>query len=90
MLARSLPVFLFALVCGPTGGAPAEELTAREVAFHGCTKAVELKLGETRSVLCPQASPPSPLGRPLPDLCQQVLVNGDGSPHASQCKHAAS
>src|SRR5262249_14392925 len=35
--------------------AAAEEPTARTVAFHGYTKAIELKLGTTRAILCPQA-----------------------------------
>jgi hypothetical protein len=35
--------------------AAAEEPTAQEVPFHNYTKAVELKLGKTRAVLCPQA-----------------------------------
>ena len=55
MFARSLPMALFVLMCGPAGGAPADEPTAREVAFHGYKKAVELKHGTTRAVLCPQA-----------------------------------
>lgn len=33
----------------------AEEPTAKEIAFHGYTKAIELKLGKTRAILCPQA-----------------------------------
>ena len=55
MLARSLPIALFALLCGPTGSTLAEEPTARQVAFHGYTKTVELQLGKTRAVLGPQA-----------------------------------
>src|SRR5687767_7325668 len=55
MTTRPVPVALLALLCGPAGVAPAEGPTAREVAFHGYTKAVELKLGKTRAVLCPQA-----------------------------------
>jgi hypothetical protein len=55
MFARSLPVALFVAMWGPAGSASADEPTAREVAFHGYTKAVELKLGKTRAVLCPQA-----------------------------------
>lgn len=35
--------------------ARAEDPAARVIAFHGYTKAVELKLGKTRAVLCPQA-----------------------------------
>lgn len=37
------------------GNVSAEEPTAKEVSFHGYTKAVELKLGKTRAILCPQA-----------------------------------
>jgi hypothetical protein len=33
----------------------AEAATAREVVFHGYTKAVGVTLGTTRVVLCPQA-----------------------------------
>jgi hypothetical protein len=33
----------------------AEEPAARVIAFHGYTQAIELKLGKTRAVLCPQA-----------------------------------
>jgi hypothetical protein len=55
MFARSLPAVLFALLCGSIGRTLAEEPTAREVAFHSYTKTVELKLGKTRAVLCPQA-----------------------------------
>ena len=43
---------VFVAMCGST--ARAEEPTAREVKFHGYTKAVELKLGKTRAILCPQ------------------------------------
>src|SRR5205823_11568024 len=50
MFARSLLVALFATTWGH-----AEEPAARVVAFHGYTKAIELKLGKTRAVLCPQA-----------------------------------
>lgn len=55
MFARVLPVVTLALLGGTAGRAPAEDPTAREVAFHNYTKAVELKLGTTRAVLCPQA-----------------------------------
>jgi hypothetical protein len=54
MLARLLPVAAWALMLSPVGAA-AEEPTAREVAFHGYSKALELTLGTTRAVLCPQA-----------------------------------
>jgi hypothetical protein len=46
---------LLLLVCVSTRTANAEEPAAREVAFHGYTKAIELKLGKTRAILCPQA-----------------------------------
>src|SRR5207302_10743319 len=41
--------------CWPTTKSPAEEPTARVVTSHGYTQAIELKLGRTRAVLCPQA-----------------------------------
>ncbi|MBL8867552.1 MAG: hypothetical protein JNK93_18505 [Planctomycetia bacterium] len=45
--------FVFAvLTVGPAYG---EEPTAREFAFHNYTKAIELKRGAARAVLCPQA-----------------------------------
>lgn len=53
MLARaSLVLFV---VLGMGGSLLAEEPTARVVPFHNYTRAVELKLGTTRAVLCPQA-----------------------------------
>src|SRR5947208_3209052 len=55
MPARSPLVALFVMVWGSVGNAAAEEPAARVVAFHGYTQAVELKLGTTRAVLCPQA-----------------------------------
>ena len=55
MLARSLLVVPFAAVWGAVGLAPAEEPAARVVASHGYSQAVELRLGKTRAVLCPQA-----------------------------------
>jgi hypothetical protein len=54
VFARSLPA-LFVALWGVTGNALAEEPTARVVKSHGYTQAVELKLGKTRAVLCPQA-----------------------------------
>ncbi|MBP3958509.1 hypothetical protein J8F10_24945 [Gemmata sp. G18] len=53
MFARSL----FVGVLVTMWGAPAfaEEPTARVVKFHGYTEAIEIKLGKTRAVLCPQA-----------------------------------
>ncbi len=41
-------------VAAVTAALPAQEPSARETAFHGYTKAVELKHGDTRAVLCPQ------------------------------------
>ena len=55
MLTRPLPVAFLVLALSPSGFARAAEPTAREFAFHGYTKAIELKLGKTRAVLCPQA-----------------------------------
>jgi hypothetical protein len=49
------PFAVAALVTILAGSARAEEPTAREVAFHGYAKAIELKHGKTRAVLCPQA-----------------------------------
>ena len=55
MFTRSLLVALFATMAGPAGSSVAEEPTARVVKSHGYSEAVELKLGKTRAVLCPQA-----------------------------------
>src|SRR6266542_451214 len=55
MFARSLPLVLFIAAFGPAARATAEEPTAREVKSHGYSQAIELKLGKTRAVLCPQA-----------------------------------
>src|SRR5262245_64880928 len=55
MLPRPLLATLLALTLISARDAAAEEPTARDLAFHGYTKAVELKLGKTRAVLCPQA-----------------------------------
>src|SRR3954464_12704332 len=52
MLTRSLPVVLVALVASR---AVAEEPPRGVVKFHGYSQAVELKLGKTRAILCPQA-----------------------------------
>lgn len=54
MFTRLPPVALFVTMISPIGSALAEEPTARTVAFHGYTQAIELKLGKTRAVLCPQ------------------------------------
>jgi len=51
-LARAA-LFLIALSVSP-GIAVAEEPTAKAIKFHGYTAAIELKLGKTRAVLCPQ------------------------------------
>lgn len=52
MFARPLLVAAWVVAVGT---AFAEEPTAKEVASHGYSKAIELKLGKTRAVLCPQA-----------------------------------
>lgn len=52
MFTRSL---LVASWLAAVGTAFAEEPTAKEVASHGYSKTIELKLGKTRAVLCPQA-----------------------------------
>jgi hypothetical protein len=52
MLTRSLPSVFVALFAST---AVAEDPTARVVKSHGYSQAVELKLGKTRAVLCPQA-----------------------------------
>ncbi|QEG26801.1 hypothetical protein GobsT_15480 [Gemmata obscuriglobus] len=54
MLSRSCFVALFVLVVAvPLAGA--EEPTAKVVKSHGYSEAIELGLGKTRAVLCPQA-----------------------------------
>jgi hypothetical protein len=55
MQPRSLPLTLLALVVAQAAVVRGAEPAAREVAFHGYTKAVEMKLGKARVVLCPQA-----------------------------------
>jgi hypothetical protein len=55
MFKRALPVAAFAAMLVSVGSAVAEEPTARVVKSHGYSQAVELKLGKTRAVLCPQA-----------------------------------
>ncbi len=55
MFPRSLLFSLFAVIFGPAGNAPAEEPTAKVVTVLNYTQAVELKLGKTKAVLCPQA-----------------------------------
>jgi hypothetical protein len=45
---------LAALLTALGGFAAAEDPTAREVTSHGYSKAIELKHGKTRAVLCPQ------------------------------------
>jgi hypothetical protein len=47
--------FLLLAVWVTTGNLRAEEPAARVFTFHGYSRAVELKLGKTRAVLCPQA-----------------------------------
>jgi hypothetical protein len=55
MFARLSHVALFVTLCGPAARSPAEGPSARVIESHGYTKAVEIKLGKTRAVLCPQA-----------------------------------
>jgi hypothetical protein len=55
MVARHLLIAVFVTMWAPTRIAFADEPTARVIKFHGYTQAVELKLGKTRAVLCPQA-----------------------------------
>ena len=55
MSARLPLVALFVTLWGPAAKSPADEPTARVVTSHGYTQAIELKLGKTRAVLCPQA-----------------------------------
>ncbi|WP_020471767.1 hypothetical protein [Zavarzinella formosa] len=56
-----LPVFvLFPALFGLVGNSAAEEPAAQVIKYLGYTEAIELKLGKTRAVLCPQAG-----GRPL-------------------------
>ncbi|MBN9120674.1 MAG: hypothetical protein J0I06_16240 [Planctomycetes bacterium] len=55
MFARSLPVTTFVALWSATGFTRAEEPTARVIASRGYSEAVELKLGKTRAVFCPQA-----------------------------------
>ncbi len=55
MLTRMLIVSLVASWGLSHRVAAAEEPSARETVFHGYTKAVELKYGKTRVILCPQA-----------------------------------
>jgi hypothetical protein len=55
MLTRASLILLFAALGGSAPTASAEEPTARELTSHGYSKAIEMKLGKTRAVLCPQA-----------------------------------
>jgi hypothetical protein len=55
MVARQLLIAVFVAMWAPTRIAFADEPTAQVFKFHGYTQAVELKLGKTRAVLCPQA-----------------------------------
>lgn len=52
MLARVCVLLSLVVLANPLH---AEEPTTRVFAFHGYTQAIELKLGKTRAVLCPQA-----------------------------------
>jgi hypothetical protein len=55
MSARSLVAALAVVVSGPGESGRADEPVARVAPFHNYTQAVELKLGKTRAVVCPQA-----------------------------------
>jgi len=55
MLTRLFLATVLATVGGPALSALAEEPTARVVSSHGYSQAIELMLGKTRAVLCPQA-----------------------------------
>jgi hypothetical protein len=55
MFARSPLVVLFVALGVATGTVQADEPAARVIKFHNFSEAVELKLGKTRAVLCPQA-----------------------------------
>ena len=55
MLSRSLIVVALALSSAIAPFCSAEEATARTIAYEGYTKAIELKRGNVRAVLCPQA-----------------------------------
>lgn len=54
MSTRPLLVALLAALGGPAENARAAEPTARVLKSHGYSGAIELKLGTTRAVLCPQ------------------------------------
>jgi hypothetical protein len=55
MFTRSLLMSLCVTMWGPVRNLPAEEPTARVVTYHGYTQAIEVKLGKTQAILCPQA-----------------------------------
>ena len=55
MVTRLLLALLIAAITGAVGNLLADEPTARVLAVHNYTKALELQLGKTRAVLCPQA-----------------------------------
>ena len=55
MRARSSTVLMLALIVARPQFCPADEPTARVIAFHGYTQAIEMKHGNARAVLCPQA-----------------------------------
>ena len=55
MFTRSLLIALCLTSWGSAGISFAEEPSARVVAFHGYTQAIEINFGKTRAVLCPQA-----------------------------------
>lgn len=55
MLVRSISWVLLLIPLTFVSPTIADEPTAQTIKFHGYDKAIELKLGKTRAVLCPQA-----------------------------------
>jgi hypothetical protein len=55
MFVRSQLLALCAMMFLPFGNLAAEEPAANVISYHGYTQAIEIKLGKTRAVLCPQA-----------------------------------
>jgi hypothetical protein len=55
MLTRSRLIALCVTMCVLVRNSSAEEPTAHVVSYHGYTQAIELQLGKTRAILCPQA-----------------------------------
>jgi hypothetical protein len=55
MSPRSLLGVLCVTMWIPAQNLSAEEPAAQVITFHGYTQAIEIKLGKTRAILCPQA-----------------------------------